>query len=50
MKLARSAGTTMNHPHMFLVDRPMSQPSLNISPIWTSVTAEEVSNSQLDPF
>jgi hypothetical protein len=32
--------------HLSLLDHPISQPSLDISPIWTSVIAEEVKKLQ----
>jgi hypothetical protein len=35
--------------HMSLVDHPISQPSLDISPIWTPVIAAEVRKLQLRP-
>jgi hypothetical protein len=35
--------------HMSLVDHPISQPSLAISPIWTPVIAAEVRKLQLGP-
>jgi hypothetical protein len=34
---------------MSLVDHPISQPSLDISPIWTSIVAAEVRKLQLHP-
>jgi hypothetical protein len=34
---------------MFLLEHPISQPSLNISPIWTLVIAAEVRKLQLRP-
>jgi hypothetical protein len=33
--------------HFLLVDHPISQPNLNISPIWTPIIAAEVSKLQL---
>jgi hypothetical protein len=33
--------------HMSLLDHPISQPSLDISPIWTSVITAEVKKLQL---
>jgi hypothetical protein len=36
--------------HMSLVDHPISQPSLDISPIWTPVIAAEVRKLQLCPM
>jgi hypothetical protein len=36
--------------HMSLVDNPSSQPSLDISPIWTPVIAAEVRKLQLRPM
>jgi hypothetical protein len=35
--------------HMFLIDNPISQPSLDISPIWTPVITAEVRKLQLRP-
>jgi hypothetical protein len=35
--------------HVSLVDQPISQPSLDISPIWTHVIAAEVRKLQLRP-
>jgi hypothetical protein len=36
-------------PHMSLVAHLISQPSLDISPIWTPITAAQVRNLQLRP-
>jgi hypothetical protein len=33
--------------HMSLIDHPIIQPSLDISPIWTSIVAAEVKKLQL---
>jgi hypothetical protein len=33
--------------HMCLLDHPISQPSLDISPIWTPVIAAEINKRQL---
>jgi hypothetical protein len=35
--------------HMSLVDHPISQPSLDISPIWTPIITTEVRKLQLRP-
>jgi hypothetical protein len=35
--------------HMSLVDHPISQPSLDISPMWTSIIAAGVRKLQLRP-
>jgi hypothetical protein len=35
---------------MFLVDRPIIQSSLDVSPIWTPVIAAEVRKLQLRPL
>jgi hypothetical protein len=35
--------------HMSLVHHPISQPSLDIPPIWTPIIAAEVRNLQLRP-
>jgi hypothetical protein len=35
--------------HMSLVAHPISQPNLDISPIWTPIVAAEVRNLQLPP-
>jgi hypothetical protein len=35
--------------HMSLLDHPISQPSLDISPIWTPIIAAEVTKLQLHP-
>jgi hypothetical protein len=35
--------------HMSLLDHPISQPSLDISPIWTPVITAEVKELQLHP-
>jgi hypothetical protein len=33
-----------------LIDHPISQPSLDISPIWTFIIAAEITKLQLRPF
>jgi hypothetical protein len=35
--------------HMSLIDHPLSQPILDISPIWTPIIAAEVRKLQLRP-
>jgi predicted GIY-YIG superfamily endonuclease len=35
--------------HMYLLDHPISQPSLDISPIWTPIISAEVRKLQLHP-
>jgi hypothetical protein len=42
-------GNTKKSVHMSLVDHPISQPSLDISPIWTPIIAAEVRKLQLHP-